>query len=48
MFFKAKSEDGGCMKTSCKFNKVGRMAGIKPKEDVVFLSRREGSYDDGG
>ena len=46
--FEAKYGDGGCMKTSCGCNEVGRMAGIKPREDVVLLSRREGSYNDGG
>ena len=48
MLFGAKSEDGGCMNTSYGCNGVGRMAGIKPGEDVVLLSRRKGFYDDGG
>ena len=46
--FGAKSEDGECMNTSCGCNGVGKMAGIKPGEDVVLLSRREGSHDNGG
>ena len=48
MLFEAKSRDGGCINTSCRCNGVGRMAGIKPGEDVALLSRREGSYEDGG
>ena len=43
--FGVKSKDGGCMKASCGCNEVGRMAGIKPKDDVVLLS---GSHDDNG
>ena len=34
--FEAKYGDGGCMKTSCGCNEVGRMAGIKPRKNVVL------------
>ena len=43
--FGVKSEDGGCMKTSCECNEVGRMANTRPRENVVLLSRREDSHD---
>ena len=46
--FRAKFGDGECMNTSCRCNEVSRMANIKPEEDVVLLSRKEGSYDNGG
>ena len=46
--FRAKFGNGGCMNTSCGCNGVGRMASIKPGEDVVLLSRREDSHDDDG
>ena len=48
MLFGAKSGDGECMNTSCECNGVGRMASIKPGEDVVLLSRREGFHDNDG
>ena len=46
--FGAKSGDGRGMDMDIRCNRVSRMASIKPSEDSVLLSKREGSHDDGG
>ena len=48
MLFGAKSKHGRGMDISDRGNGVSRMACIKHSEDSVFLSKREGSHDDGG
>ena len=46
--FGAEPGYGGDMDTSCRGNGVSRMTCIKLREDVVLLSSRKRSHDDGG